>query len=422
MCAYMLDTKIFISNVKVRNYRSLIDLDIRLNNGLNIIIGKNGAGKSNFLKFLYGQIARGIHWNYLRMLNPRLTLPGRYSYTFDIALKNKREDSMFRISSEYRAKAGPGPGKFDLDERVVRVSKFENGKAVFRNVESSPLSKSKSRNDKSNQLGLEMLKLGTGLAVSFVRFRIPDHLKYVSGPGDLFIENPDNYLLEEDYSGYDNAVPAVLPSALFGNQLDKLVRASQVPGSKKKLVDKKAILDWFEERKQKYEYVDILKHYSPIEDIRLNEHISTYQIDYGKVLGNIMVEFKVDGRWVPWPYMTDGTKRLFHIITETVFSDGQIILIEEPEVGIHPDQVYKLLYFLREFSRKRQIIISTHSPISLDVLKPENLDEIIIAKMTEEGTKMAHLSAEQREKAIEYITEVGSLSDYWLHSDLEIEE
>lgn len=40
----------YISKVKINNYRSIKDLTINFNPGKNIIVGKNNSGKSNIIK------------------------------------------------------------------------------------------------------------------------------------------------------------------------------------------------------------------------------------------------------------------------------------------------------------------------------------------------------------------------------------
>ena len=77
------------------------------------------------------------------------------------------------------------------------------------------------------------------------------------------------------------------------------------------------------------------------------------------------------------------------------------------------------MQFIKEQSIFKQIIISTHSPIVLDILSPDELDAITIAKITDDGTAFKKLTKEQQGKAIDYIENVGELSYYWLHSDLE---
>ena len=42
----------YISHVRLKGYKSIIDTKVDLHPGLNIIIGPNGSGKTNFLEFL----------------------------------------------------------------------------------------------------------------------------------------------------------------------------------------------------------------------------------------------------------------------------------------------------------------------------------------------------------------------------------
>jgi len=71
----------------------------------------------------------------------------------------------------------------------------------------------------------------------------------------------------------------------------------------------------------------------------------------------------------------------------TKIEDNPIILaIEEPELYIHP-QLGKLFYdVLQEFSKKQQVIFSTHSPRFIDVYENENI--AIISKNKTDGTKV----------------------------------
>lgn len=46
-------------------------------------------------------------------------------------------------------------------------------------------------------------------------------------------------------------------------------------------------------------------------------------------------------------------------------SENNVILIDEPEISLHPDLQRKLFSLLVEYSKDKQIILSTHSPILL---------------------------------------------------------
>ena len=138
-------------------------------------------------------------------------------------------------------------------------------------------------------------------------------------------------------------------------------------------------------------------------------------------MDNIEVKFKVGGEWLLWTQLSDGTKRLFYLFTSIYTTSESTIAIEEPELGIHPDQLYKLMDFLKEQSKEKQIIITTHSPDVLNILGADELDRIIVTKNdNEKGTIMRKLQLPQIEKARRYMESAGLfLSDYWVHSDLE---
>ena len=61
----------YISKVHLKGYKSIRDLEIDFKPGLNIIIGPNGSGKTNFLEFLKNSLER----NYIE-------LNGNFSFTF----------------------------------------------------------------------------------------------------------------------------------------------------------------------------------------------------------------------------------------------------------------------------------------------------------------------------------------------------
>ena len=42
----------YITSVHLKGYKSIRDVSVTLNKGLNILIGANGSGKTNFLEFL----------------------------------------------------------------------------------------------------------------------------------------------------------------------------------------------------------------------------------------------------------------------------------------------------------------------------------------------------------------------------------
>ena len=55
------------------------------------------------------------------------------------------------------------------------------------------------------------------------------------------------------------------------------------------------------------------------------------------------------------------------------------------------------------------------------LVAPKNqLNKIIIARLSRDGTILRHLTRKEQEKAALYMEEEAYLSDYWRYSDLEL--
>lgn len=84
------------------------------------------------------------------------------------------------------------------------------------------------------------------------------------------------------------------------------------------------------------------------------------------------LEFKQDvGLKNPWTFeahnVSDGTLRMLGLLL-AVFQLGpaSVLTIEEPEASVHPAVTEQIVQVLRDASRQRQILITTHSPDLLD--------------------------------------------------------
>jgi predicted ATP-dependent endonuclease of OLD family len=78
--------------------------------------------------------------------------------------------------------------------------------------------------------------------------------------------------------------------------------------------------------------------------------------------------------------------------------------------------------FLKEQSKEKQIILTTHSPQVLDILNKDELDRIIIADFDpEKGSTFRHLDDKEIANAQNFMSDMY-LSDYWRFSDLEVDK
>ena len=114
------------------------------------------------------------------------------------------------------------------------------------------------------------------------------------------------------------------------------------------------------------------------------------EMDYGKTIL----------KWRPQntdktmsPNLTsDGTLRCFCLVTLLNLPDEMlpgVILLDEPELGLHPFAVSLVSHMVRSLARKRQIIVATQSPHFVDAF---SLDEIVVLHMRNGRTEANRLN------------------------------
>ncbi len=104
-------------------------------------------------------------------------------------------------------------------------------------------------------------------------------------------------------------------------------------------------------------------------------------------IGEPMVMMKERGREWPAPALSDGTLR-FAALAAAFFQPDMpgIITIEEIENGIHASRLRLLVELLRSRTAagKTQVMVTTHSPVLLAWLKPEEYATTFLCKRDEE--------------------------------------
>jgi predicted ATP-dependent endonuclease of OLD family len=396
-------SNIYIKELKIENYKSLKNSSLELQEGLNIIIGPNGAGKSNLLDFINRYVGDVISWTTQNIL-PNFSISLNYFSNEIKVLSN------YTVRRDQFSSALPNTETSNPFELIL--NKFENGKQTIVDKKIKFNGRFlRGLGEKEEAILNELQTIGF-LDKKYITFELPENVELVSKPGKLNIEL---------VTGYDQ--PRTIFS-IFRNI--EFVLANNISNSDDSLESLKNNLSLFKETMiiylDKYlKYIainDYLPDYSPISEIRFSPNLVVYVKEDRAIVENLLIEFKIDTEWVPWTFLSDGTKRLFYLISECLSIKEGIILVEEPELGIHPHQLTKVLSFLKDQSRNKQVIVSTHSPLTLDIVDENELQRIIIATY-KSGTKFHRLNTEESNKAKRYINEVGELSYYWLHSDLE---
>lgn len=106
---------------------------------------------------------------------------------------------------------------------------------------------------------------------------------------------------------------------------------------------------------------------------------------------------------------SDGTLRFIALATLLLQSNPpEIIIIDEPELGLHPAAINKLAELAKRASLKSQIILSTQST---NLLNCFDVEDIIVVDRADNQSVFRHLSGEELEKWMDDYS--MSISDLW---------
>jgi len=159
--------------------------------------------------------------------------------------------------------------------------------------------------------------------------------------------------------------------------------------------------------------------------------VPTSSIDYSvRVGGKVVVgrrdkllvipQFTLGRQKLSPNQLSEGTFKtlalLFHVITE----DSTALLIEEPEVCVHHGLLSSILELVKVHSRRKQMILSTHSDYVLDHVSPENVYQVTFDRSS--GTSARHIrrtmTAKEYSGLRRYLEEEGNLGEYWREGGL----
>lgn len=330
-----------LSRVVLRGFKSIRECDLELR-GLNILIGPNGAGKSNFIGFfrLVQQVLEG-----------RLQLSVSKQGGPDALLHFGRKRTE-RLGAELYL--GDSGYKFTLeptqDNRVVFAEE------VFWSQLSGEwaISAGHFETEVESQVGQTPLYAQTVPVMRGWRlYHFHDTsdsalVKQRHGVNDNLYLRPDGrnlaaflYLLREQYpSHYQRVVKTIrLVAPFFG---DFCLRVQ--PGSQDQIE-----LEWTEKG----------------EDVPFKAHV-----------------------------LSDGTLRFICLVTVLLqpeaFQPG-LILIDEPELGLHPFAIHLLASLIRSASQRCQVIVSTQS---VELLNEFSCEDVVVADRAGGVTRLYRLDPE----------------------------
>lgn len=334
-----------LKSITVTGYKSIRELRAFPLRSLNVLIGANGAGKSNFI---------GVFRLLGEIVEERLQLYVQTQGGPDALLHGGRGHTD-RIHAEFGF--APNSYEFDLvptsDNRLVfaKEQSWFDGTRV-------PGSHSKSLGGGHEE---SKLKLATDKVAPYVRKSITNWRVY------HFHDTSERAKVKQPHAVNDNL--RLKPDAANLAAYLRMLRETHAP--------------------EYQNIVDTIRLVAPFFDnfVHREGDLQTVELEWLQK-GNPDTPFKAH-------MLSDGTLRFMCLATlllQPWWRLPETVLIDEPELGLHPYAISILADMFKQVSEKRQLIVSTQSVELLNELAP---DDVIVVDQVDGASTFQRFTQEE---------------------------
>jgi predicted ATPase len=362
----------FIKRVRLRNYKSIADCDVRLSS-LTFLVGANGAGKSNFI-------------DALRLVSDSLATPLDHALRErggigEVRRRSAGHPTHFSIRVDLELPGTGAQGFYAFEVGAQRGSfavtheqcEFEGAHYY---VESGHVKNASAEVMPPASSDRLYLTNAAGLPTFRPIFDALSRMGFYNLNPDIMreLQDPDaGEVLRRDGGNLTSVVQRLWKDDVRHKRIVELL-AAVVPG-----------------------VVDV--------DVRRLGHKETLEFHQ-------RVENQKRPLSFPALAMSDGTLRAFGVLVALFQEDAKgpipFVAIEEPEVALHPAAAGVLVDALRASSKRSQILVTSHSP---DLLDDEDLqpDELRAVVARDGRTEIAPVDSTTAEALARHLHTAGEL-------------
>lgn len=378
-----------IKRIRVSNFKSFDTLDLELGN-LNVLIGANASGKSNFLqifKFLRDITQHG--------LKNAISLQGGVEYfrnsiidpatpfSLEIVYQIQSREKEWTTPSVTNSQVNKSPISRHFYESVYKFSlEFTKEEQSFRVVEDVLIRKLKFCDAQELQSSIDKKKIEEMSSGIMTFANIDGKIEYKFTPEKVVPELQEAASSLFDASILFDMMPRLSPQMLFmetshfdimypfGQSLHRVPiydfdprlpkKASPLTGKADLEEDGNnlaiVLKNIIEDEETRRKFFNLARYLLPfIEDLRVEKFADRYLI--------VTVQEKYNPNfYLPASFMSDGAINLLAFIVALYFEEKPLIIIEEVEKNIHPRLIARAVDMLKEASAQKQIIVTTHHP------------------------------------------------------------
>lgn len=381
-----------IKSIKITNFKSFENLNVELNN-FNVLIGANASGKSNFIqlfKFLKDIVYHG--------LDNAISMQGGIEYLRNIII-GLSKDIFIEIVADQKLKF-----VIEKDKRLIGLEIYEINYKFIIGFSKRGASYKISEDILTQKCKLHVLKrkkkggfkeeksLGQGeITISNVKGKV--HVDLALPDGELISEEdifppyfkelhlePKTLLLENTFfvmpplrnifrgiSVYDFDPKLPKKAAPITGKVEL-----EEDGSNLTLILKNIIKNKDRERKFSNLIKDLLPFVNKIDVEKFADKSLLFKLR----------ESYFKKEYLPASLLSDGTINITSLIVALYFEDKPLTIIEEPERNIHPYLISKVIDMMKDASKEKQIIVTTHNP---EIVKYAGLKNILLISRDDKG-------------------------------------
>jgi predicted ATP-dependent endonuclease of OLD family len=363
-----------IKKLTINNFRGIKDQTLN-SKELSIFIGDNTTGKTSIIEsinyalspyFLSGKIK---HTDFYKGLDDPIVIKIEFDTNFTASLPDgyttqKVECNGVYLEIKKRDKATPGKAFSD----IVVITHYV--------VPNRP---------KDSEKGWEIQrKSGT-------KFQFDERLLALSQA--TLEEFPKSFYFGKNRErqlrrGFNSSISSVFDD--FNWRFSKGVRSEEIAEGQENFFTKKNTFE--KEIISKIDEASVKKSFEALNDKLKNFGVETIDIsfvDSNAPFDNAFLSQKLEKLDLPVAMLGSGVEMIVSLLfLETLASlsrENIVVLIDEPELHLHPQLQEKFIQYLIKFSKTNQVFISTHSPYFFKNCLKNSQIKLLITKNTADG-------------------------------------
>lgn len=390
----------FFKNIKVSNFKSFRHLDVELGS-FNVVIGANASGKSNFVQIF--RFLKDIQQSGLRNA---ISMQGGIEY-----LRNVKVGSSEELSVAFTIAANESP------HEAIRIAR-----RAYTRLQISKACYSFSVQFSSRGEGFALTK--EELSQEIVVYPVEGEQVEPSRGNIVLSRRGDR--IESDYKGDEVfsqvaeklmlpllSVPAPflrdtmflqLPLLTFGvlleprgiavYDIDPRIPKQAIPITGKSDLEEDGsnlaiVLDRIVSNKRRLKDLYHLVRYL----LPFVEEMGVERLSDKRLLLKLKERFH-SKHYLPASFVSDGTIHAVALLVALFMEHGIFCAIEEPERNIHPSLMRRLVELMKDASRTKQVLVTTHNP---EFVKYAGLESLLLIARDENGFSVVSRPADKGE-------------------------